>query len=137
MKILLRLVGIVVVLLVLVGGGLQLASETGEVVTLTTLDETGEPATTRLWVVEIDGYQYLRSGDPGSGWYQRILANPNVRVERDGKEATYTAVPDTSKVGEVNRLMAEKYGFSETYIRTILGSREKSIPIRLEPVDAS
>ncbi len=137
MKILLRLVGIVVVLLVLVGGGLQLASETGEVVTLTTLDDAGEPATTRLWVVEIDGYQYLRSGDAGSGWYQRLLANPNVTVERNGQEADYTAVPDTTKVEEVNRLMAEKYGFSDTYISTVLGDRSSSIAIRLEPKEAS
>ncbi len=136
MKILLRLVGIVVVLLVLVGGGLQLASETGEVVTLTTLDDAGEPATTRLWVVEIDGYQYLRSGDAGSGWYQRLLANPNVTVERNGQEADYTAVPDTTKVEEVNRLMAEKYGFSDTYISTVLGDRSSSIAIRLEPKEA-
>ena len=136
MKILLRLLGVVVLLLVLVGGGLQLASETGEVVTLTTLDDAGEPATTRLWVVEIDGYQYLRSGDAGSGWYQRLLANPNVTVERNGQEADYTAVPDTTKVEEVNRLMAEKYGFSDTYISTVLGDRSSSIAIRLEPKEA-
>ena len=136
MKLVLRLVGVVVLLLALVGGGLQLASETGEVVTLTSLDEAGEPATTRLWVVDLDGYQYLRSGDPGSGWYQRLVANPNVKVERNGQEASYIAVPDTSKVAQVNDLMAEKYGLSETYIKTVLGSRDGSIPVRLEPATA-
>ncbi len=133
MKWILRILGILLVALVVLVGGLQLASETGEVVVLTTTDETGAPVETRLWVVELDGYQYLRSGDPGSGWYTRLLANPTVKVVRDGKEATYTAVPSPELQTQVNDLMQEKYGLSDAYISTLLG-RGDAIPVRLEPV---
>jgi hypothetical protein len=36
------------------------ASEVGEVVILTTVDATGEPVETRLWVVDLDGRTWLR-----------------------------------------------------------------------------
>ena len=46
----------------------RLAAERVEVVELHTLDEAGEPVTTRLWIVDDEGYQYLRVGSDGSGW---------------------------------------------------------------------
>ena len=135
MKWILRIVSLFLISLIVLVGGLQLASEMGEVVIVTTTDESGAPVETRLWVVEYEGYQYLRSGDPGSGWYQRLVVNPEVRVARKGEAAMYTAVPDPEKVDEINRLMAEKYGLSEAYIGAILG-RENSVAVRLEPIQA-
>ncbi len=52
--------GIVPFLLTLIVA-VMLASESGEVVVLTTADG----ATTRLWVVDHDGSAWLRSGAPG------------------------------------------------------------------------
>ena len=133
MKWILRILGIILIALVVLVGGLQVASETGEIVVLTTTDENGAPAETRLWVVELDGYQYLRSGDPGSGWYNRLLANPKVEVVRNGQKASYNAVPAPELQTQVNDLMQEKYGLSDAYISAVLG-RGDAIPIRLEPV---
>ncbi len=134
MKWILRLFGLLVLVLLVVVGGMQLASESGEVVVLTTTDENGEPVETRLWVVEHEGHQYLRSGDPGSGWYQRLLAAPQVQVVRQGEAAQYTAVAEPEKADTINGLMAEKYGLSDAYISAILG-RDNAIAVRLEPVE--
>ena len=61
------------------------ASETGEVVVLTSVDQaTSAPATTRLWVVDHDGAMWLR-GDAASGWTQGALAQyMQVASDRDG-----------------------------------------------------
>ena len=48
------------------------ASERVEVVDLHTLDQTSKEVTTRLWVVDDGGYQYLRVGSDGSDWFTRL-----------------------------------------------------------------
>ncbi len=59
-----------------------MASESGEVVVITTRDAAGDARDTRLWVLDHQGSAWLRSGSPHSGWYQRTLANPQVGVQR-------------------------------------------------------
>ena len=49
-----------------------IASERVEVVELHTLNIEGEEIITRLWVVDYGGYQYLRVGADGSGWFDRL-----------------------------------------------------------------
>lgn len=120
----------------LVGFGVeQYAAESGEVVVLTTQDDAGNPVETRLWIVDHDGYQYLRAGFDGAGWVQRMTANAEVEVVRNGIGAVYTATPDPSKTDTVNRLMAEKYGWADAYIGTIF-PRNSTLAFRLEPVEA-
>ena len=53
--------GLIALLLVLQ----TIASERIEVVELHTLNELGEEVTTRLWVVDDSGYQYLSVGATG------------------------------------------------------------------------
>ena len=127
MAIVLRVLAMLLVLVVAVVVVEQIAAESGEVVVLTTADEQ----TTRLWIVEIDGQPYLRAGMPQAGWYQRLLAEPNVRVQWAGVERAYTAVPELVRVPEVNRLMREKYGWADAYIGFLFG-REESVPVRLD-----
>ena len=129
-----RLLGVLFVV-ALVGFGVeQYAAESGEVVVLTTTDAEGTALETRLWVVDHEGRQYLRAGFDGSGWYHRLAAEPQVEVVRNGTGAIYTAVPDPSKTQTVNRLMAEKYGWADSYIGTIF-PRDNAIAIRLDPID--
>ena len=62
--------------------GLELiASESGEVVVLSVATADG-PQETRLWVVDLEGYQYVRAGHTGAGWYAAAVAAPTVRVAR-------------------------------------------------------
>jgi hypothetical protein len=111
----------------------RVASESGEVVVLTTQEASGAPVQTRLWVVDLDGSQYLR-GDAGSGWYARLLAVPRVRLERDGLAEDHLAVPAAEQRAQINELMRRKYGWRDAYISWLLGGREEAMPVRLAPL---
>ena len=123
--------GTVAVLLLVFGVVQMMASEGGEVVVLTTMDETGSEHATRLWIVEHDGHSWLRAGMPNSDWFLRLQVNPAVRVERSGVETAYIAVSVPDQLEPINALMLEKYGWSERYISAMM-SRDESVPIRLD-----
>ncbi len=128
-RILLGLVGLVVVVF-----GLQvIASETGEVVVLHARDADGSVVETRLWVVDLDGRQYLRCGADGSGWFSRLTANPDVEVERGGERAAYLAVPEPESSSVVNQLMQRKYGWRDSLVAVLVGGRDGAVPVRLDP----
>lgn len=109
-----------------------LASERVEVVELHTVDTKGETVTTRLWVVDHDGRAYLRVGAGGSGWYARLTANPDVRLTRRGKTRAYLAVARPEKSEIINDLMQQKYTWGDSFIATVLGGRDGSIPVELQ-----
>ena len=119
--------GLVALLLVLQ----TIASERIEVVELHTLDELGEEVTTRLWVVDDDGYQYLRVGATGSDWIARLQVNNEFDVTRNGRRYTYTAKLRGEKSLGINALMQEKYTWGDTFFAIMTGSREGSIPVEL------
>ena len=122
-------------LLVIAVFGLQfVASERVEVVELHTLDEAGEEVTTRLWVVDDAGFQYLRVGTGGSGWYSRILANGEFELTRNGVRAHYTAEARPGKSERINQLMQQKYTWGDSLIGVLVGSRDNSIPVELQPI---
>ena len=92
---------------------------------------TADGATTRLWVVDHDGSAWLRSGDPGSAWFQRINSNAAVEVERNGKRFAAKVAPDVAYRDLINALMRQKYGAADWFIHALLG-RGDATPIRLE-----
>ncbi len=112
-----------------------LASERVEVVELYTTDEAGEQQTTRLWVMDDEGYQYLRVGADGSGWFTRMLENGQFSVQRDGETANYTLVQRPDKSEKINAMMQQKYTWGDSFFATVLGSRDGSIPLELHPLD--
>lgn len=124
-------VGLVLALLVVQ----TLASERVEVVDLYTTDETGEIQATRLWVMDDEGFQYLRVGADGSGWFDRILQNGEIEVQRNGNTRAYTVVQRPDKSARINDLMQEKYTWGDSFFAIILGSRDGSIPLELHPVE--
>lgn len=132
MKVLLYLVGGLLALLLLVAVSQLVASETGEVVVLTSQSAGGDQET-RLWVVDLAGVQYLRAGTD-SGWYQRLVAAPEAGLTRAGKAGRYRAEARPEVVDEVNRLMLEKYGWRDTYIALLLGGRQGAVPVALLPM---
>ena len=138
MKILLVTVGAVVALLV-VG---SMAVDEGEVVTLTTLDAGGAAHETQLWVVEIEGQVYLRSASPDTEWLRRLRERPEVVLHRGDPETEipFRAVPVDGAEDElhdaVDRAMAEKYGAADRFYSRLF-PRERSIAVRLEPLDRS
>lgn len=133
LKWLTRILGTLVGLVIVVVALEKIAAESGEVVVLHALDPGGEIATTRLWVVDHEGRQYLRTGADGSGWYSRLVANPDVELARGGELAPYRAVPESGLSDTINALMQQKYGWRDSLIGTMVGGREGSVPIRLDP----
>ena len=132
MKILLRTLGGFLGLL-LVGGVAQfVASESGEVVVLTTTDTAGTSHQTRVWVVDHAGTTWLRAGAEVQAWYGRLLEHPEVEVERDDNRQRYTAVPQPVNRKLINDLMRDKYGWADQFIGVLFG-RDDAIPIRLNP----
>lgn len=111
--------------------GLQLvASESGEVVVVTTRGSNAESISTRLWVVDLNGVAWLRSGSTKSAWYQRLLKNPEVEVRRGEETFTALSVAHEDRRQDINELMAAKYGWADQFIGLLFG-RDTSIPIEL------
>lgn len=124
------LLGLVVALL----GLERIAAERVEVVELHTIDAEGEEVTTRLWIVDDAGYQYLRVGADGSGWFSRIQDNGEFDVTRNGERKRYRAEVNTAKSDRINDLMQEKYTWGDSFIAALVGSRDNSQPIELHPI---
>jgi len=110
----------------------MVASESGEVVVLTTTDAAGAPQETRLWVVDYDGSAWLRAGSDQQGWYGRLQRQPQVKVERAGATSEYTAQPVPAETPQINRLMSEKYGWADRFIGMMF-PRDNAVAIRLVP----
>jgi hypothetical protein len=134
MKIVLRVLGVLLGVLLLLWAAQMVAAESGEVVVVTTTDSAGTTHETRLWVVDHDGGEWLRSGGEIQAWYQRLRVAPEIRVVRSDRSRTFLARPDPEQVDTINRLMLEKYGWADRFIGWLFG-RDDSIPIRLEPID--
>ncbi len=133
MKIIYWIFGGLLALIVAFGVLQYAASERVEVVVLHTLNEEGEQATTRLWIVDHDGHPYLR-GDSGSGWFNRVQASDTVSLTRNGEASTYTHQIRNENLDTINRLMRGKYTWGDQLVTMLGGSdREQSNAIELTP----
>jgi hypothetical protein len=72
---------------------------------ITTTDDSGESKPRRLAQLDVDGRIYVSAHHWPRGWYHRAVANPEVRVEMDGAESDYLAVPVDGE--EFDRVAAE------------------------------
>jgi hypothetical protein len=107
------------------------ASERVEVIDLHTLDQTSKEVTTRLWVVDDGGYQYLRVGSDGSDWFTRLQAAETVDITRNNRRYRYSWAIKKDKSEAINHLMRRKYGWGDALIGALVGGRVGSIPIEL------
>ncbi len=83
-------VGIVVAFESLIGF-FQPAS--GSTLSITTFEADGTPHDRVLSRLESDGQLYVAANHWPRAWYNRALANAEVRVSSDGEEGDYRAVP--------------------------------------------
>ena len=115
-------------------GAVLLASESGEVVTLRTRAAEGGTHATRLWIVDHAGAEWVRTGHPGKGWFQRTLAPPIVELERGGRTSTRVAVAvaDPAVAEAVAGEFLSKYGIADRVV-ALSGDAARRIPVRLDP----
>ncbi|UCE87483.1 MAG: DUF2255 family protein [Deltaproteobacteria bacterium] len=107
----------------------------GEVVEITTVEPGGTTRETPLWIVTVGGDRFLRAGSPNAQWLARIEHDPVIWLEVDGVRQRVEAVPlrdDRGARDAVNRAMAEKYGFADTFVGALVDPAN-SVPILLRP----
>jgi hypothetical protein len=131
-KIVLVVVGALLALVVLVFVLQYVASESGEVVVVHSVDADGSPRETRVWVVDDAGAQWLRTSNTKSKWMARVNAHPEIEVTRGGVTRAYVAVPVPEARARVVQLMSEKYGWADQVIGVML-PRDESRAVRLDP----
>ncbi len=108
-----------------------------EVIVLHKWTEAGEVKRARLWIVDEGHYSWLHHGDADTAWIRRLAIDPIVTIERGGKTRQYRAMPDPESHQRVHRLLREKYGIADRWVRFITGGMERcrAVPVRLEPVE--
>lgn len=98
---------------------------------ITTTDDSGVSSPRRVARFETDGKLYVSAHHWTRAWHSRAIANPNVRIEIDGVEASYVAVPVEG--GEFERVAAE-YPIPLP-VRFVMGFPPPREIIRLDPTD--
>ena len=132
-----RRIGIGVLILAGVAGALVAAHlaliEVGrEVVTLGTQRPDGSWQRTRLWVVDDGGAAWLHSG--GRAWARRFEGDPIVELERHGEVRRYRAHAVPGPHPALHRLLREKYGVADRWVRFLAPDDDTTLAVRLDPL---
>jgi hypothetical protein len=105
-----------------------------DVVVLRVPDDAGNWRSTRLWVVEHDGALWLHSAGPA--WRDRFVDHPVVELDRHGQRSRYQAHPVPGAHPTIDRLLREKYGMADRWVRFIAPDDESVLVVRLDQIDA-
>ena len=89
-----------------------------------------------MWVVDLGDVTWIRVANPRRDWYQRLLANPHVELERGGRREPRLAIPDPTPEARlaVDEAFAAKYGLVDRWYGLLV--RREAVPIRLVPQTA-
>ena len=114
--------------------------ESEEVVRLHSRDSSGERYTTRVWIIDYEGRWWVAPGNRSNAWFQRLLVDPRVEIDRDGRHGCFTAAivesPDSIPVLES---LVEKYAtvMRATSLLNLLlepeGDDTPPVAVRLDP----
>ncbi len=116
--------------------------ESEEVIIIHTRDASGETHTARVWIVDHQGRQWVAPGNRSNAWFQRLLADPRVEIERDGKRSCHVAaiVESPDSIPVLERFL-EKYA-SVIRVTGLLnrllepgGDETPPVAVRLDPID--
>ena len=122
----------IVVAALLVLGHLALIEIGREVVTLRTQRPDGTWWNSRLWIVDDGGSAWLHSG--GAAWLKRFDGDPVVEVRRHGEFRRYKAHAIPGPHPRVDRLLREKYGVADRWVRFLAPDNEQTVAVRLDPM---
>jgi hypothetical protein len=108
-----------------------------EIVVLHKWTSEGTTRPTRLWIVDDGATAWFHHGYSDSAWIGRLEQDPVVTIERGGLTRRYRATPDPSSHDRVHRLLREKYGIADWWVRFITGGTENcpALPVRLERIE--
>ncbi len=120
----------------LAAGHLALIEMGREVVVLHTRAPDGVWNQARLWVVDHEGRAWLH-GNLGSRWMDGLHADPHVRLERGGETRDYVASPVSGPHPSIDRLLRDKYGIADWWVRVLAPDGDATRAVRLEPAPGS
>jgi hypothetical protein len=123
---------LVAVCLVAVAAHLALIEIGREVVTLRTQRPDSSWQSTRLWIVDDGRSAWLHSA--GADWAKRVAGDPIVEVERRDGVHRYRAHAAPGPHPEVHRLLREKYGIADRWVRFIGPDNDQTLAVRLDPL---
>jgi hypothetical protein len=99
-----------------------------ETVVVVTVDEDGAPRDTTVWIVEVDGADYVRTGS--THWGDNLVRKPELTLKTDagGEYPLHVAfVSEEDRVlrSKIEDAFRDKYGFSDWMISFFRGSTPK------------
>ena len=124
----------VVLGLVYVALGVGSSFVSAETVELETRDPRGGALQTAVWVVELNGDTWIRAVDPDAMWFNRLLAEPEVRVRRGDVRTAHRAQIVAGFEDRVDEAMRAKYGRADELL-SWLNDPAGFVSIRLEPIE--
>jgi hypothetical protein len=89
----------------------ELADE--DVVRIVTTNEDGSARETKIWIVEVDGRGFVRTG--GTRWFRNIERDPNVVLKVAGLDLQLRATPveDEALRERIEQAFTAKYGWTD------------------------
>lgn len=89
---------------------------------------------THTWVADEGDTLWVEAAFPERPFYQHLLANPQVEVERAGAVRRYRATPVPNPDGHIRirTLLAAKYGWADRWVG-LLQDTSRSVAVRLVP----
>ena len=102
-------------------------------VTITTTDADGSPRHTTVWMVVVDGFPYVRTGN--THWAENIARDPNVMLNVDKEDFVLRAVQvhDALLIERLQAAFHEKYGWSDSFVNLFPSSGVKLFRLDARP----
>jgi hypothetical protein len=102
-------------------------------VTITTKDADGSPRHTTVWMVVVDSFAYVRTGN--TKWADNIERDPNVMLNVDKEDFVLRATPvhDSLLVDRIQAAYHEKYGWSDSFVHLFPSSGVKLFRLDARP----
>lgn len=130
---LLRLLAIVMLAAVTLGGVTLVALEGREVVVLRTHASDGAEHATRTWIADADGAAWVEAANPERAFLADLQREPIVQFVRAGRERRChtTVVANPAGHEHIRRLLRSKYGWADRWIGLLADTR-RSLAVRLD-----
>lgn len=115
-----------------------MALEGNEVVQLRTLGPDGSARTTRVWIADADGAEWVEAAAPDRPFLADIARDPQVELVRgdDVQPRRATVVGGAEGHEKIRALLRDRYGWADRWVG-MLTDTSQSLAVRLDPAPAA
>lgn len=113
----------------------MVALEGREVVVVRTRGAQGVTHETRIWIADYEGGAVIEAANPERPFYQDLLQEPVIELQRQGYTSRYraTVLPQPGGHELIRRLLRQRYGWADWWIG-LIADTSQSLGIKLEPL---